>query len=178
MTFYGISYSLKTKINNMYPISYSFKIKNKKMVKAVDSNKNSSIVEIGTVYTLPLNKNSKVNFSAYLTEESKDKEGKLDIDKTVYKYKVVYGTKLFDKYSADLGYQYSYEKFKDMYGFHNVALKEKREDIVHTVSLKLSAQINNKQSVSMEMSQINNDTNHDAYSYDKKAVSVSYTTLF
>jgi hypothetical protein len=177
MSFYGLSYNMKTKIKRTDMLSLDFKIKNKNMVKSTDSIKDSRIYELGLSYKMPIEKDS-ITLSTNFTKELKDGGTQLDINKEVNKYKVSYDKKLFANYTTVLDYQYEVDKYEDMSAFNGSTLNEKRKDIIHNITLKVSRKLDKKSTVGIELSHIKNDTNHDAYSYEKKNALVNYTILF
>jgi len=177
MNFYGVSYNLKRKIKKTNLFSLDFKIKKKNMVQSVDRAKDSRIYELGLSYAMALKKD-KVTLSTNLTQEKKDSGTRPDVSKITNKYKISYDKKLFEKYTTVLDYQYQQDKYKDMYGFSNIPLSKHRKDTTHTITLKVSRKIDKKRTIGLELSHIKNDSNHDAYAYNKQNVLVNYTILF
>jgi len=177
MTFIGLAYNLKGKTNKTNMISLDIKLKDKNMYKNIDKAKDSRIIEFGLSYTMPIHKDILV-LSANHSSETKDGGTRVDITKDINKLKVSYDKKIFDNYKTIFNYQYQQDTYNQMRSLAGLTTGEKREDIIHSCTLKVSKKLSKKKIIDLELIHIKNDTNHDAYAYKKQSVSLNYTIIF
>jgi hypothetical protein len=174
IVYYGLDLKVRTKVNKTDMFNVNVKLKEKVMIQEDEQDKDSEIFEIGLGYNKTISKD-RLSLNATLTNESKKRGTRVDIDKVTVKYKVGYDMKLIPGYGTSASYTYAKTNYSDMKIINS---SDKRADELNTITLKVTKPINKSQSVSLELNDIQNKSNHDAYKYDKQSIAMNYTIKF
>ncbi len=169
---YGIKNNTKYNLYKNHLLSVDLKYQKKKMIQDVDSQKHSNIKEIALNYLIPIEKDKLNIFTSY-SAERKEQGTRVDISKDTNKYKLSYTKNLFTTYDVTLGYQIEKNKYKEESSF-----LPKRVDDIRNITLGIVKKIDDTQSIMAELTDLDNDSNINVYTYKKRSVNLNYTFAF
>lgn len=170
---YGITNSVKYKLNKKEMIKLDIKLKKKKFVEEDNYDKSSQIEELTLGYDKILSNNKdKISLSTSYIEERKRQGTRTDVDKNTNKYQISYLKNILS-YDATVNYQKELNKYKEI-----TTNLPKRDDDKQTVSVKLAKKISKTKTISLEYKNIKNNSNINTYTYKKQSVNLNYTFVF
>ena len=171
---YGLTNSIKTKVNKKDILSFDIKLKKKKFIKEENFDKSSQIEEYTLTYDkLLTNKKDKITLSSSFITERKRQGIRTDVDKDTNKYKISYTKNILSSFDITLGYEKELNKYK------NFAVNlPNRDDDKKVFNTKLSHTINKSKLISLEYKNTDNKSNINTYSYKKQSVNLNYTIIF
>jgi len=170
---YGITNSVKYKLNKKEMIKLDIKLKKKKFAEEDNYDKSSQIEEFTLGYDKILSNNKdKISLSTSYIEERKRQGTRTDVDKNTNKYQISYLKNILS-YDATFNYQKELNKYKEI-----TTNLPKRDDDKQTLSVKLAKKMSKTKTISLEYKNIKNKSNINTYTYKKQSVNLNYTLVF
>ena len=170
---YGITNTTKYNIYAKHLLTLDLRYKKKKMIKESDNEKSSDLKDIALNYTIPFNNKDKLNIFTTYSTERKSHGTRIDISRDTNRYKIAYTKNIYTTYDVTLGYQFEKNKYKDI-----GTILPKRSDDTQNITLGVVKKIDDKKSIMVELTDIDNESNINLYSYKKRSVNLNYILAF
>ena len=171
---YGINIVYQKRYLSNMSFFSSFKVSKKLYAQETNKNLNSKNYQLMIGQSVPTNEYGTFNLVYYNTQENRIIADTNAPDKVINGLLLGNRYKITDKLSTNLLYLYNHTKEKS----DDATFEVERDDLLNTLSVGVDYKLNKTLSVTSNIKQIDNESNINIYSYDKRTFDIFFKKIF